>query len=383
MLPGDVVKRSAPSTARGSVHTEFVRRGVVMLMLSTLGWSSFFSSQLTEQEASTLLRGRVIADCGSRLLVQFEESQRLVVVPGRLYAAGEVPVVGDFVLALPDTEPVVTRLLSRRSVLSRGAAGRATSQQILASNIDRVFIVHGLDAGVKPRRLERTLAAVYASNAEPVVVLTKIDLANNPSGAANEAAAIAQRVPVLLVSGKTGEGLDDLRALLAPGCTGVLIGPSGSGKSTLVNALVGYDLQATGQVRSSDQRGRHITTGRLLVMLPSGGVLVDGPGIRELKLWDAAGLGEAFDDVSVLAEKCRFRDCRHQGEPGCAVAAAVQAGSLPSSRIESLHKLEREVAVAEARKKGTAARVEKQRWRAIDKEKRRLQRRSYGKIEND
>jgi ribosome biogenesis GTPase len=288
-----------------------------------------------------------------------------------------VPVVGDFVLARPGDEPTVVRVLERASKLSRGAAGRAEAEQVLAANVDVVFVVHGLDAGVKARRLERELAAVHASGARPVVILTKADLADDEGEVGEfvaEAAAAAGGAGVLAASGRTGDGVDAIRALLAPGLTGVFVGPSGAGKSTLVNALLGAEVQAVEEVRERDARGRHATTGRRLFALPGGGAVIDGPGIRELKLWDASRLGEVFDDVAALASACRFRDCRHEGEPGCAVREAVEAGTLDPERLESYLKLDAEARQAEARRTEGPARAEKARWRAISREIRRLYR---------
>ncbi len=345
-----------------------------MSVLASLGFGPFFEAQVAEAERGALRPGRAVADRGPRLLVRFEDAERLVTVPGRLRAAAEVPVVGDFVLATPGAEPAVVRVLARRSALSRGAAGRATAEQVLAANVDLVFLVHGLDAGVKPRRIERTLAAVYASGAEPVVLLSKVDLEEEREAVLAEAAEVAGAAPVLLVSGTTGEGLPAVRALLAPGRTGVFVGPSGSGKSTLVNALLGEAVQATAAVRARDARGRHTTSGRLLVPVPDGGCVIDGPGIRELKLWDAAGIEGVFDDITAIAAGCRFRDCVHEGEPGCAVRAAVEDGRLDPERLESLRKLEAEARAAEARRGGAAALEEKRRWRAISLEIRRFYR---------
>lgn len=345
-----------------------------MSILETLGWGPFFSSQLTPDDALTLLPGRAVADRGRRLAVRFEDGERLVTVPGRLRATGEAPVVGDFVLAPPGEEPPLARVLARRSRLSRGAAGRETAEQVLAANVDLVLVVQGLDQGVNPRRLERTLAAVYACGAAPAVVLTKTDLVPDGGAALAEAAEVARDAPVVAASGMTGEGVGELARLLAPGRTAVLVGPSGAGKSTLVNALLGAEVQATAAVRPHDARGRHRTTGRRLFVLDGGGAVIDGPGIRELRLWDATGLEAAFEDVAALAARCRFRDCRHSGEPGCAVAAAVDAGALDRGRLESLHKLEREAELQEARRDGAAARAERQRWKGVRREIRRLYR---------
>ncbi|MGC3996756.1 MAG: ribosome small subunit-dependent GTPase A [Anaeromyxobacter sp.] len=343
-----------------------------MSVLSELGWGPFFSSQLTLEEGEGLRVGRAVEDLGPRLLVRFEDGDRLVVVPGRLKAAGQVPVVGDFLLAGAGDEPPVVRVLERRSSLSRGVAGRRLEEQVLAANLDRVLVVQGLDVPVNARRLERTLAAVHAGGAEPVVVLTKADLVDAPEAAVAEAAAVAGGARVLAVSCTGGAGLEALRAELPSGVTGALVGPSGAGKSTLLNALAGEAVQPIGAVREADRRGRHTTTGRRLFLLPGGGALVDGPGIRELKLWDGAGVQEVFDDVAEVAAGCRFADCRHAGEPGCAVAAAVAEGRLDPARVESQHKLEREVAAAAARQGGAAARAEKARWKAVSKEIKRL-----------
>ena len=343
-----------------------------MVDLSSLGFGPFFSSQLALEELSLLLPGRAVADRGPRLLVRFTDGDRLVTVPARLRDAGEVPVVGDFLVAEPGQEPVVVRVLTRRSRLSRNVAGRETAEQVLAANVDVVFVVQGLDEGPSPRRLERTLAAVHAGGAEPVVVLTKADLAPDREAALAEARAAAGGAEVVLASGLTGDGVSGLAARLAPAGTGAFVGPSGAGKSTLVNALLGQALQPTGEVRASDARGRHVTTGRALFALPGGGAVVDGPGIRELRLWDGAGLARAFQDLAEVATGCRFADCRHQGEPGCAVAAAVLAGALDPARVESHAKLARELAWQESRRDGEAARAQRQRWKVIHKEARRF-----------
>jgi ribosome biogenesis GTPase len=346
-------------------------------VLSALGFGPFFEAQVSGEERATLVPGRAVADRGRRLAVRFEDAERLVTIPGRLRAAGEVvPVVGDFVLAHPGEEPQIARVLRRSSKLSRGAAGRIEAEQVIAANVDLVFVVHGLDAGVKARRLERELAAVHASGASPAVLLTKADLADDEAEVqefVDEAVASAAGAPVIAASGKSGAGVEAIRALLAPGRTGVFVGPSGAGKSTLVNALLGAEVQAVEEVRERDARGRHATTGRRLFALPGGGAVIDGPGIRELKLWDATGLAEVFEEVAALAAACRFRDCRHEDEPGCAVREAVEQERLDPERLESFHKLGAEVRAAEARRGGAEqARADKQRGRALSKTIRRF-----------
>jgi ribosome biogenesis GTPase len=237
-------------------------------------------------------------------------------------------------------------------------------------------VVDAIDgAGDLERRIERSVAAVLAGGAEPVVLLTKCDLDDDLAPFLEAARAAAPGADVVAVSARSGLGLDAIRAHLASGRTGAFMGPSGAGKSTLVNALLGAEVQATGQVREHDRRGRHVTTSRRLFPLPGGGAVVDGPGIRELKLWDAGGLHGAFEDVSELAARCRFADCRHGGEPGCAVEEALRRGELDEARLESFRKLRSEAEAHEARKGSPAARHEqKRRERVGSRAMRRFQR---------
>jgi len=339
-----------------------------------IGFGPFFSSQLSLEELQSSLVGRAVADRGRSLLVLFPDGAHPVVVPGRLRAEGVLPAVGDFVVASPGSVRTVTRVLERRTWLSRNVAGGATGEQVLAANVDVVFVVQGLDEGANPRRLERTLVAVHAGGAEPVIVLTKPDRAADLAAALAEARAAAPAVEVALASGLTGEGIAALAARLRPDRTGVLVGPSGAGKSTLTNVLLGCEAQRTAPVRASDDRGVHTTTGRELFPLPGGGALVDGPGIRELRLWDASGLDTAFEDLAALAARCRFRDCAHGAEPGCAVREAIADGRLDAARVESHRKLALELARQAERRQGGAARAERERWKAISKELRRLSR---------
>jgi ribosome biogenesis GTPase len=345
-------------------------------VLEALGWGPFFEGQVTPSESAALRPGRAVADRGRRLLVRFEEGEALVTLPGKFRDRGEEPpVVGDFVLAERGEEPPVARVLRRRTRLSRGVAGRRSDEQVLVANVDLVFVAQAVDAGVKPRRIERTLAAVRASGAEPVVLVTKLDLLDLPEdreAVLAEARAAAGAAPVCGVSAGSGEGVEAVRGFLAAGRTAVFVGASGAGKSTLVNALLGAEVQATEDVRPRDARGRHRTTGRRLFLIPGGGALIDGPGVRELKLFDPEGIEGVYEDVAEIATRCRFSDCRHGDEPGCAVRAAAEAGSLDPERVAGLRKLEAEARAAAARHGGHGAQETKRRAKALSRAIRRF-----------
>jgi ribosome biogenesis GTPase len=229
-------------------------------------------------------------------------------------------------------------------LFTRKVAGRAHDEQIVAANVDVVFLVTSLNAELNPRRLERYLTLTWESGARPVVVLNKADRCAEPARQVREVEAVALGVAVLITSAKTGQGVDGLRELLRGHRTGALLGSSGVGKSTLINALLGFERQATAEIREADARGRHTTTWRELIPLAGGGLLIDTPGMRELQLSDAGhGLLSAFDDIEALAEGCGFRDCRHGPEPDCAVRQAVAEGRLAAERLSGYHKLLREL----------------------------------------
>jgi ribosome biogenesis GTPase len=257
---------------------------------------------------------------------------------------GGMPVVGDWVLlGGDDSEPLVEQVLERATAIVRRDPGRAARAQVLAANIDVVLITHPLSEPPNLARIERELALVWDSGALPVVVLTKADLAEDLEAALDDVGATALGADVHAASTVTGQGLEEIRHLLTDGSTMVLIGPSGSGKSTLVNALAGEDIRATRDVRVSDHRGRHTTVSRELIQLPGGGLVIDTPGLRAVGMWESAdGIDAAFADIAELAEGCRFRDCRHDGEPGCAVEAAVASGELSARRLESYRELRAE-----------------------------------------
>lgn len=264
-------------------------------------------------------------------------------------APEERPAVGDWVLiegAAPKHARIV-ELLPRRTAIKRAAAGEHYKQQLIAANVDTVFVVCGLDADFNPRRIERYLLLVRTGGAEPVVVLTKSDIAQTDSAAAASVLELAaQDVAIRAVNAKDADSVAVLNEWLKPGHTAVLVGSSGAGKSTLTNTLLGIEKMKTSEVRESDSRGRHTTTYRALIPLPSGACLIDTPGMRELKPTGEEDVAENFSDVEALAEQCRFRDCKHQREPGCAVRAAIEAGKLDPQRFANFLKLSDEVASA-------------------------------------
>lgn len=280
------------------------------------------------------------------------------------------PVTGDWVAFEPHTRRL-QGLLPRRTAVARKRAGRATIEQVLAANVDVLFLVNALDHDFNSRRIERYLLAAHRSGAEPVIVLNKSDLCDDPLPVLTAVDQVAPGVPVVLLSARHANGLTALHQYVEPGQTAVLLGSSGVGKSTIVNQLLQTQTQSTLPVREHDSRGRHSTTARQLFLLPQGWLLIDTPGLREFEPWaaTAADLHEAFADIADLAQQCRFRDCRHHGEPGCAVV-----GSIAPDRLASLHKLEREQAAQTRMHDVHAAREHKRKWKAIHKAMRDHQR---------
>ena len=326
-----------------------------MIDLATLGWDAAWDAAFEEHRAAGLVPGRVTVQHRGAYDVLTDAGEIRAGLPGRARHEAEsladLPVVGDWVALEPAADrgaPIVRAVLPRRTKFSRLAAhdpgSDVTREQVVAANVDVVFVVASLADDLKPRLLERYLTLAWESGARPVVLLTKADLEPDPEKVAAEVAEVGGSVPVHAISTRAGLGMDAVRSYLEPGVTAALLGPSGVGKSTLVNALAGEELLATGSLRD-DGSGRHTTTRRQLVILPGGGLIVDNPGMRELQLWVAGeGLEEAFADVTELETQCKFSDCRHEGEPGCAIQEALDEGRLDPERWRSYLDLRRELA---------------------------------------
>ncbi|MEF1199096.1 ribosome small subunit-dependent GTPase A [Vibrio owensii] len=307
--------------------------------LKLLGWKPFFQQQLTLDDYQDTLFARVIAHHRSGYVVVSEQGETHLPIHPSLPSM----TVGDWVVL--DGQQQFSRLLERRSLFSRKAAGSKVAEQLIAANVDTVFIVCSLNHDFNLSRIERYLALINEADVEPVIVLTKADLCDD----ADELKAQVQKLdPLLMVESVNGLDESDVAKLMSwcgEGQTVAFIGSSGVGKSTLVNTLLGEQEQATGGIREDDSKGRHTTTSRSIHLLPSGGILMDTPGMREIQLADCeAGVSETFADVEALAENCRFSDCQHQTEPGCAVQAAIEDGTLEMRRFTNYQKLLREQA---------------------------------------
>lgn len=336
--------------------------------LTALGWNDRRAHEFAPYAESGLLPARISLEHTHIYRVFTADGEKLARIAGRLRhqasARADYPAVGDWVAVELDPhggDARIHAILPRSSRFSRRAAGDVTEEQIVAANIDTVFLVAGLDGNFNLRRLERYLLVAWESGATPVVVLNKADLVEDPEVRADEVRSLAPTIPVHAVSCRLPETLNTLRQYLGHGQTGALLGSSGVGKSTIVNRLIGQDLLRTREVREWDSRGRHASTNRQLVVLPDHGVLIDTPGMRELQLWETGdALANTFADIEALAEECRFRDCRHQSEPGCAVLAAEAAGTLAPGRLASFHKLRDEQAY-QVRQQDQRAQLEQKR----------------------
>ena len=355
--------------------------------LAAWGWSPVFQAAFDTLDAPGLSPARVTRQHRDRYEVVAAVGSRSAAVSGRLRhearTEADFPAVGDWVAVEggrgPDSDragsheagseagaAVIHRVLPRRSAFSRVAAGRTNSEQVIAANVDVVFVVTSLNRDFNVRRMERYVALGWESGAQPVIILSKADLADDLDGSILTTEATAPGVDVLAVSVVDGTGMDGLRSMMAPGRTVALVGSSGAGKSTLVNALAGQELMATAEVRLDDSRGRHTTSGRHLLLLETG-LILDTPGLRELGLLDGDGIENSFADIAELATGCRFSDCGHGAEPDCAVTAALAEGGLERDRFDAYEKLVREARYAERKTDALARLAERRRWRNISR----------------
>ncbi len=358
-----------------------------MPTLESYGWTASREAAFAPHAASGLVPGRVLEEERDGLAVATRGGELRAVVAGALRhhadGVGALPAVGDFVgLDAPGGGRARVRVvLPRSSLLTRKEGSeRSSAAQVVAANVDLAFLVASVDRDFSARRIERTLAVLWESGARPVVLVSKVDVAEDPVALVAEAVAAAPGADVLPVSAATGEGVAAVASLLLPGTTAILVGSSGAGKSTLLNRLLGEERQSTAPVRDHDGQGRHTTTRRSLFLLPGGGALIDTPGIREIaSAGGGEGLDLAFADLALIARECRFGDCRHAGEPGCAVRAAVESGALPGERLEAWHRLERERAHWERQGDARLMKEARRRWkvisRSVDRDLRRRGRR--------
>jgi ribosome biogenesis GTPase / thiamine phosphate phosphatase len=322
------------------------------MQLRELGWDEGFAHHLEAwADKPDVQAGRVFIEFNYICRVYVEGGELEAVVAGRLkhHAAtrSALPVVGDWVVVRHRSDQqrgVIVAVLPRRSHFSRKTAGHVTDEQVVAANVNVIFIVMALDADYSVRRLERYLLLARESGSAPVVLLTKPDVCADVAARVSEVTALVGDAPVHVLSPKFNEGIGQVAHYLTPGRTGALLGSSGVGKTTIINRLLGTETRRTREVRGADSKGRHTTTHRELVVLPNAGLLIDTPGMRELQLWDVgAAVRETFDDIEQLAGACHFTNCRHRDEPRCAVKAAAEGGTLATDRLDSYRKLHEEM----------------------------------------
>jgi ribosome biogenesis GTPase / thiamine phosphate phosphatase len=343
--------------------------------LDLWGWNDFFANHFEPYRHQGFTVARVVIECRNSYVLQTENAELSAEITGKLrYRAIErqdFPAVGDWVVIRSrerEGAATIHGILPRRNKFSRKNVGAETTEQIVATNVDTVFLVSGLDGDFNPRRIERYLILAWESGANPVIILNKADVCPNLEACLREVSAIALGIPIITISAATSQGLEELQPYLQPGQTVALLGSSGVGKSTITNQLMGETVQTVQTVRQRDNRGKHTTTHRELMVLPTGGLIIDTPGMRELQIWTGdESISGTFADIEELAQQCRFSDCQHQREPGCAVRQALQNGRLDESRFLNYQKLQKELKYMERKQDQREYIAEKEKWKKITK----------------
>ena len=359
--------------------------------LAVYGWDSFFENNFRELNIPDSIPCRILSEYKSSYRVQGSDGECTAVLAGRMRHDVDpefgYPAVGDWVAVIQadGQQYIIHAILPRKSKFSRKseyrqkADGMKTDEQVIAANIDIVFIVSAIDGkNFNLRRLERYLTLAWKSGASPVIILNKVDLCRDSDSYIGEAKGIAIGIPVYAVSATENIGITEIRNYIAPGQTAALLGSSGVGKSALINALLGTEKQATNPTRAVDGKGRHTTTHRELILLPGGGMVMDTPGMREIQMWgNETDLQDSFDDIESLALQCRFNDCLHDTEPGCAIRESIKNGELDISRYQSYLKLRKELRYVALREDGTLHQQEQLRWKKLSKLAKRLKKHKY------
>jgi ribosome biogenesis GTPase len=343
--------------------------------LTALGWDEFFEDHFQSYAANGYAAGRVAIEYRHCFRLYSEPGEVLGEIAGSLrhkaFDRADLPVVGDWVVIRPGPENgkvTIHAVLPRKSKFTRKVAGPRSEQQIVAANVDTVFLVTSLDQDFKPRRIERYLILAWESGTAPVVILSKADLCDEVDERVRETKVVAGAVPIHTISVPKREGLEELSRYLKHGETVALLGSSGAGKSTLINHLLGHEYLKVQATSEHDGRGQHTTTYRELIVLPQGGLVLDTPGMRELQLWDGeAGLHVAFADIETVAANCYFGDCRHQNEPRCAIREGLAEGAIDPARYQSYEKLKKELEYLGRKQDTRSAIAEKKRWKKLSR----------------
>ncbi|MGB8002330.1 MAG: ribosome small subunit-dependent GTPase A [Anaerobacillus sp.] len=351
------------------------------MKLTNLGWNPFFANEYDAFKEGSLEPARVKLEHRGSYEVSTGDHKYVAEISGKFRfdvdLREQLPAVGDWVLITPQegNRAIIHHLLPRKSKFSRKIAGNTTEEQIVAANIDTVFLVNALNQDFNPSRIERYLVMAWESGANPVIVLSKADLCQNVEEKVQSVSGIAVGVPIHVVSSASGSGLEELALYLTEGTTTALLGSSGAGKSTLINKLYGNDIQTVQDIREGDGKGKHTTTSRELIVLQGGGVVIDTPGMRELQLWETNHISQSFQDIEELSELCYFRDCKHDGEPKCEIELAIEEGRLEERRLENYRKFIRELAFLERRSNKKAQLEERKKWKKLAGDRTRQHRR--------